>query len=51
MMGAVGGMTVGAVVPMLWGDYDSFGMASLMLAMVGGFAGIWLAVWLGKRFS
>jgi hypothetical protein len=51
MMGAVVGMTLGAVVPMLWGDYDSFGMMSLLLAMVGGFVGIWLAVWLGKRFS
>jgi len=50
-IGAVIGMTLGAVMPMLWGDYDTFGMASLLLTMVGGFVGIWLAVWLGKRFS
>lgn len=51
MIGAVVGMTLGALMPMLWGDYDSFGMASLLLAMVGGFVGIWLTVVLGKRFS
>ena len=48
MVGAVGGMTVGGVVPMLWGDYNSFGTTSILLAMVGGFVGIWLAVWAGK---
>lgn len=51
MFGAVAGMTLGAVMPMLWGDYDTFGMASLFMTMVGGFVGIWLAVWLSKRFS
>ena len=51
MVGAVGGMTLGAVMPMLWGDYNTFGLASLLLTMVGGFVGIWLAIWLSKRLS
>lgn len=51
MIGAVAGMTLGAFMPMLWGDYDTFGLASLLLTMVGGFVGIWLVLWLGKRFS
>ncbi len=51
MIGAIGGMTVGSVVPFLWGDYNSFGMASVLMAMVGGIAGIWLAVWLSKRIG
>lgn len=48
MFGAVGGMTIGGLLPMLWGDYNTFGVASVMLAMVCGLVGIWLAVWLGK---
>lgn len=51
MFGAVGGMTIGAVVPMLWGDYNSFDLASVFCGMIGGFLGIWLAVWLSKRFG
>ncbi len=51
MIGAVGGMTIGAVTPMLWGDYNSFGVASVLMGMVGGFLGIWLAVWLSKRLG
>ncbi|MCA9341226.1 hypothetical protein KC952_01715 [Candidatus Saccharibacteria bacterium] len=51
MAGAVGGMTIGSVLPFLWGDYNSFGMASIFFATVLGFFGIWLAVrlsnWLG----
>lgn len=50
MIGAVGGMTIGSVVPFLWGDYNTFGSASIFIAMVGGFLGIWLVVWLSKRF-
>ena len=49
--GAVGGMTIGGLLPMLWGDYNTFGAASILLGMVGGFAGIWLAFWLSKRFG
>ncbi len=44
-------MTVGAIVPWLWGDYNSFGLTSILTAMIGGFVGIWLAVWLGKRLD
>lgn len=51
MVGAIGGMTIGAVVPMLWGDYNSFGITSILLSMVGGFLGIWLVVWLDNRFG
>lgn len=51
MIGAIGGMTIGACLPMLWGDYNSFGVASILFGMVGGFAGIWSAVWLSKRFG
>ena len=51
MFGAVGGMTIGSVAPMLWGDYNGFGAASVLLGMVGGFFGIWLVVWLSKRFE
>lgn len=47
---AVIGMTVGGCIPMLWGDYNFVDVPSLLLGMVGGFAGIWLAVWLGKRY-
>ena len=51
MFGAVGGMTIGAVTPMLWGDYNSFDVPSTLLGMVGGFLGIWLAFYLSKRFD
>jgi uncharacterized membrane protein YeaQ/YmgE (transglycosylase-associated protein family) len=49
--GAVGGMTIGSVLPFLWGDYNSFGLASIFWAMIGGFLGIWLTVWLSKRLG
>lgn len=51
MFGVVGGMTVGGLMPMLWGDYNSFDAISMLLGMVGGFVGIWLAVVLSKRFG
>lgn len=51
MIGAIGGMTVGGLLPFLWGDYNSFGMTSILLAMVGGFVGIWLAAKLSKWYS
>lgn len=51
MIGAIVGMTLGAYSPILWGDAEVLGMASLLMAMTGGFIGIWLAVWLSKRLS
>jgi len=51
MFGAVGGMTIGSVLPMLWGDYNTFGTASVLWSMVGGFAGIWFAAWASKHIS
>lgn len=51
MIGAVGGMTVGSILPWLWGDYDSFGLGSVMWGMVGGFLGIWLAAWISKHID
>lgn len=49
--GAVVGMTVGGVIPMLWGDTNLLSVASILLGMVGGFAGIFVAVWVGKQLS
>lgn len=51
MFGAIGGMTIGSVVPMLWSDYNTFGGMSILLSMVGGFIGIWLAIWASKQLS
>jgi len=51
MFGAVGGMTIGSVVPFLWGDYNTFGLTSVLWATIGGFIGIWIAVWLSKRLD
>ena len=36
------GMTVGGLVPTVWGG-SAFGFASLALASLGGVAGLWLA--------
>jgi hypothetical protein len=36
------GMTVGGLVPAIWGG-SSLGFASLALASLGGVAGLWLA--------
>jgi hypothetical protein len=51
MIGAVGGMTIGSVLPMLWGDYNTFGVTSVLLGMVGGFVGIWLAIVVSKKID
>jgi len=45
------GMTAGAFVPALWGDHDMFGVASLLLSMIGGFVGIWLGVVVSKKLG
>lgn len=51
MIGAIGGMTAGSVLPWLWGDYATFGLASVLWGMVGGFLGIWLAAWASKNIG
>lgn len=50
MVFAMVGATVGGFVPALWGDDDFFGAAGLLLGVVGGLAGVWLGVWLSKRY-
>lgn len=44
-------MMVGGTLPLLWGDYNSFGLANAMTTMLGGFAGIWLAAWASKHID
>lgn len=44
-------MTVGSVVPMLFGDYNSFDQWAVLGGFVGGIIGIALGVWAGKRFG
>lgn len=51
MVGAVGGMTAGAAMPMLFGDYNSFDLWSVLGGFVGGILGIWLAVVLSRYFE
>lgn len=51
MFGAMAGLTIGSVVPMLWGDYNSFGVTSILLGLVGGLLGIWITVWLSKQLG
>lgn len=48
MVGAIGGMTAGAAVPMLFGDYNSFDAWSVLGGFVGGLVGIWAAVVLSR---
>lgn len=42
-------MMAGSMVPRLWGDAAVVSVASALWAMIGGFVGIWLAVWLNRR--
>jgi len=52
MTGAVGGMTIGSLIPWLFGDYNSFDVWSLGVGpLIGGVVGIWLAVWLSKKLD
>ena len=50
-LGAVGGMTIGGVLPMLFGDYNSFDMWAVLGGLVGGIIGIWAAVFVSKRIG
>jgi hypothetical protein len=49
MVGAIVGSCAGSYIPVLWGG-SLLSMSSLLLATVGGFAGIWIgykiAVWM-----
>jgi hypothetical protein len=49
MFGAIVGSCAGSYIPVLWGG-SLLSISSLLLATVGGFAGIWIgykiAVWL-----
>lgn len=49
LIGATLGSIAGAYMPALWGDTNMFGVASILLGMVGGIAGIWLGVVISKR--
>ena len=49
MFGAVTGTIIGGALPMLWGDSDIFSVTSILLSVVGGLVGIWLAVSVIKR--
>ena len=42
---------IGAYVPVLFGDNDMLSGWSILGSTVGGIFGIWLAVWLAKRFE
>jgi uncharacterized membrane protein YeaQ/YmgE (transglycosylase-associated protein family) len=50
-MGMGVGSTIGALLPQLWGDKDLLGGMSILLGLVGGIVGIWLAVKLSKQLS
>ncbi len=42
---------VGAYIPVLFGDNDMFSGWSILGSTIGGLFGIFLAVWLAKRFE
>ena len=43
--------TVGAYVPLLFGDTNILSGWSILGGTLGGFFGIWFAVWLNKQMS
>ena len=51
MIGAIAGMTVGGMLPMLFGDNNPFDIWSTLGTLVGGCVGIWLTVKLGRYFG
>lgn len=50
MFFTVAGLTIGSFVPMLWGDDNTFGGASILFSTIFGFIGIWLGVQVSKRY-
>ena len=44
------GMTLGSLVPGLWGG-DLLGGVSILLGLVGGIVGVWLGVVVSKRLG
>lgn len=42
---------IGGYVPFLFGDTNFFGGWSILMSFVGGIFGIWLGVWVSKRFA
>lgn len=48
--GMIVGSTVGAYLPMLWGENALFSFSSVMFTFIGGIAGIWGGLWLSKKF-
>jgi len=51
MFGAVAGMTLGGMAPMLWGDGNFFDLIGVVLTAVGGFVGIYLAYKIGRYYD
>jgi len=49
MIGAVVGSSLGSYVPVLWGG-DLLSLTSCLLALIGGFLGIWAGYRLGQSF-
>jgi hypothetical protein len=47
---AIIGMTAGGSAPMLWGDTNFLDGWSILGGLIGGFAGIWLGVFISKRY-
>lgn len=51
MFGATAGMTLGSFAPMLWGDDNILGMASVITTAIGGFVGIYLAYKISRYYG
>lgn len=43
------GMTVGALLPLLWGDKNPLGAASILWGFIGGVVGIWAGAKVAKQ--
>lgn len=51
MAGATVGMTIGGVVPMLFGDNNMLDGWSILGGLIGGVIGIWVGVKVGRLMS